>query len=290
MKETKPIGSTGEIDPAASGDAMNDFLRLAEGIASCYSQAQQVEAVALGGSAASGLVEAGSDIDLYVYLNAPLPLQVRSSIARAAASYAEVDNQFWEPGDEWIDRVSGIHVDVMFRDIGWIQDQLDRVLLHFQASVGYTTCLWHNVMTSKPLYDRGGWFRRFQEQAARPYPEQLRGAIIEKNHPILRTTASSYLYQLTRAVAREDWISVNHRVAALLASYFDILFAINRTPHPGEKRLLQIALSTCARTPEGIVEHIEALLRATHRAEVLTSAECLIDGLENLLRAEALIA
>lgn len=269
---------------------MNDFLRLATAIASRYSQAQQVEAVALGGSSASGLAEAGSDIDLYVYLNAPLPLPVRGRIARDAASYAEVGNQFWEPGDEWIDRASGIHVDVMFRDTGWTQDQLDRVLLHFQASVGYTTCLWHNVLTSKLLYDRGDWFRGLQEQAARPYPEQLRRAIVEKNHPILRKTASSYLYQLTRAVAREDWISVNHRVAALLASYFDILFALNCTPHPGEKRLLRIALSACAQVPPGMVEHVEALLGSTHRSEVLTSAECLIDGLDALLRAEALIA
>jgi hypothetical protein len=40
------------------------------------------------------------------------------------------------------------------------------------------------------------------------------------------------------AIARGDLISLNHRVAVWIASYTDILFAVNRRYHPGEKRLL----------------------------------------------------
>jgi hypothetical protein len=80
-----------------------------------------VEAVALAGSQASSVADERSDIDLYVYLRAELPMSVRASIAMSSAVYAEVDNQFWEPGDEWIDAETGIHVDVMFRSVGWIE-------------------------------------------------------------------------------------------------------------------------------------------------------------------------
>jgi hypothetical protein len=263
------------------------LLDLARTIAGQYGALPQVEAVALAGSQVSGSADQGSDIDLYVYLNAPLPVEARARIATASGEYAEVDNQFWEPGDEWIDAATGIHVDVMFRNMGWIEEQQDRVLRQHQASVGYSTAFWHNVVTSQPLYDRAGWFQRLQKDASQPYPEELRRAIVAKNHPILRHIASSYRYQLARAVARGDRVSLNHRVAAVLASYFDILFALNRLLHPGEKRLVEIATQQCKLRPPEMELQIDELLDAVSRGKhVVHKADVLIDGLDDLLRRE----
>ncbi len=85
-----------------------------------------------------------------------------------------------------------------------------------------------------------------------PHPEELRRAIIAKNYPLPRRNLSSYRHQLERIVARNDWVSGHHRVAALLASYFDILFAVNRLLHPGEKRLAAFAEKNCKLVPVGM--------------------------------------
>ena len=273
-------------------ESMATSLSLAVGIAARYSVLPQVEAVALAGSQTSGMADQGSDLDIYVYVREEIPVRVRAGIAAAHAERVEVDNRFWEPGDEWVEADPRVAIDVIFRDTRWIEEQLDRVLRRHEASVGYSTCFWYNVLSSHVLYDREGWFDTLQQSARRPYPEPLRRAIIAKNHPILGQTISSYTHQLERAVAHDDLVSLNHRVAALLASYFDILFAVNRLPHPGEKRLIECATQQCAKVPDGMSQQVEELIRAVAQGDrhVIEQASALVAGLNHLLRAEGLIA
>ncbi len=242
----------------------------------------------MAGSQTSPFADPHSDVDLYVYASEIVPQSIRAEVARDARR-AEIGNSFWEPGDEWIDGETGISVDVMFRTTPWIEDQLDRVLRRHEASVGYSTCFWYNVQNSHPLFDRVGWFKRIQTRANRPYPEQLKRAIMAKNHPILRTIMSSYLYQIERALERDDTVSVNHRVAALLASYFDIVFAVNEQLHPGEKRLLQFAQALCPRRPTGMSKQVKAVLSALPDGDVVAQANTLLDGLDDLLSSEGLL-
>jgi predicted nucleotidyltransferase len=264
-------------------------LLLARVLAGHYGSLPQVEAVALGGSHASNTADPDSDIDLYVYSRADIPVSERARVT-AGASRVELDNRFWEPGDEWIDAETGIHVDVMFRTVAWIEEQLDRVLRQRIGSVGYSTCFWHNVVSSWVLYDRSGWFQALQQNARQPYPDELVHAIVAKNHPLFLRSLSSYRYQINRAATRGDLVSVNHRVAALLASYFDILFAINHVLHPGEKRLVEIAMQQCNKVPKHMEQQVDALLQAASRTgtEVVERAEALIEGLNALLAAEGL--
>jgi catechol 2,3-dioxygenase-like lactoylglutathione lyase family enzyme len=252
-----------------------------------YGRYPDVVAVALGGSRSTGVANRESDFDLYVYTRSDLDLGARAEIARKSSTRAEVGNRFWEPGDEWQDQ-NGIHLDVMFRSMGWIEDQLARVLDRHEASVGYSTCFWANVLYSQPLFDRDGWFARLKERARTPYPEELRRAIIAKNWPILRTTLSSYRRQIERAVDRGDLVSVQHRVSAALASYFDILFALNRQPHPGEKRLIHWIEARCALRPERCREQVEALLSAAGLGGpmVVSAFDAIVDELESVLATE----
>jgi hypothetical protein len=209
-----------------------------------------VAAVAMGGSRGARSSDLSSDFDLYVYAPTELPLEFRRALA---GSDAEIGNHFWEPGDEWIDPHTGAHLDVMYRSPDWIEDQLDRVLVRHEASIGYSTCFWYNVLHSIALFDARAWYRQLQQRARVPYPAGLQAAIVAKNWPILRTNRSSYRAQIERALAREDAVSVQHRTSALLASYFDLWFALQRQPHPGEKRLLQCLPECDAALVRGVI-------------------------------------
>jgi hypothetical protein len=260
---------------------------LAARLAAVYAALPAVEAVALAGSQTTGVADPGSDIDVYVYARAPLSLAERAAASAPALTGAEIGNAFWEPGDEWIDAETHVRVDVILRSPEWLEGQLDRVLRRHEASVGYSTCFWHNVRTSRALFDRSGWFARLQQAVEVPYPEPLRRAIVAKNHPLLRRTLSSYAHQIERAAEHDDPVSVNHRIAALLASYFDILFAVNRLTHPGEKRLLAIAEGQCPLRPPEMRAQVEGLLRAAG-PDTLAQIGPLVDGLDEVLRAEHL--
>jgi hypothetical protein len=272
----------------ASTLTSSSALALAQRVAEQFAAVPQVEAVVLAGSLISPFADRQSDVDLYVYGSEIISLANRTEVA-CHASRAEIGNSFWEPGDEWNDGETGISVDIMFRTMRWIEDQLERSLLRHEASVGYSTCFWYNVRNSQPLFDRSGWLRTIQARANQPYPEELRRAILAKNYPILRTNMSSYLHQIALALQRNDSVSVNHRVTAMLASYFDILFAANRQPHPGEKRLLRFAQELCPKLPAGMAEHVTALLSALPDGPVVETANVMLDHLDVLLRGEGLL-
>ena len=257
---------------------------VARRVAGAYAALDGVVAVALGGSRATGAAGEGSDVDLYVYAEAEPPLAARAAVA-AGSPRAELGNRAFEPGDEWVDAATGVHVDAMFRTPRWIEEELDRVLVRHEPRTGCTTALWHGVQTSRALLDRTGWYAALLARAAAPYPEPLARAIVARNLPLLRRGLSSYVRQLEKGVRRGDAVSVNHRVAAFLASAFDVLFAVNRETHPGEKRLVELALARCPRRPPGLARDVAALL-AAGGPEVVSRADALAAALEDLAAAE----
>ena len=92
-----------------------------------------------------------------------------------------------------------------------------------------------------------------------PYPEQLRANIIANGLRLLRGNLPSYDAQIAKAAGRGDLVSVNHRTAAWLETYFDVLLAVNRLTHPGEKRLVQLCCRDCKALPARFEENINTL-------------------------------
>jgi len=212
-------------------------LRVSE-LASQLSALPYVEAVILGGSISTGMVDDRSDCDLYVYARQAIDPVTREAILRPRAARLELQRDFWEWEDTWIEH-DGAKFEIMYRGCGHAEQEVEKRLFRYEASVGYTTCVLHTLAHGQVLVDRNGWFEALQQRVlGASYPSELIHAVIAKNFPVLGPIISSYEDQIESAFARQDIVSLIHRTAAWLASYFDIVFAANRQYHPGEKRLL----------------------------------------------------
>ncbi len=256
---------------------------LAGTLAAAYGTLPGVEAVALVGSRAVGGADPGADVDLYVFARGEVALDARRRIARASGRALEIGKPFFGDEDAWIDRDTGVVVEAIFWACERMEDEIARVLERCEARVGYSTCFWHSVRIAQPLFDRGGWLADLKKEAAQPYPEKLRAAVIATNRPLLGGTHGSFRQQIEAALRRGDRVSVQHRTAAFLTSYFDCLFALNRTPHPGEKRMVAHA-ERLPHHPPDLRRAVNALLSAAP-ADVLDRADALTDGLDRLIGA-----
>jgi hypothetical protein len=263
-------------------------LELARKLAGRYGELPQVEAVSLTGSQTMGVADESSDIDLYIYLHEDIPVTDRIAVATPYAEGAEFDIRYWGTEDAWRDLATGVRVEGIFWHVSWIENEIDRLLRRHEASIGYTTAIWNNVRHGRILFDRHSWLHLLQADAQQPYPAELRRAIIAKNYPILRRLSSSYLQQIEVAAKRGDLVSLNHRSAALLASYFEVLFALNGVPHPGEKRLIYYAETLCEKRPSTLRAQVERFLSSIVGGDMVAQANTLIDGLDQLLLAEGI--
>ena len=61
---------------------------------------------------------------------------------------------------------------------------------------------------------------------------------------------------------------MNHRVTEFLASYFDIIFALNEMTHPGEKRMQSICSSECRILPDHFDANLNRLFAGMFRENI----------------------
>ena len=224
-----------------------------------YKSFDEVEAIVFGGSSAAKTSDCKSDFDVYIYCTKEPPVEARRRIAEKYADNPEIDNHYFETGDVYYLRETGKPIDIMYRSPESIEGNIKWVWEECNASLGYTTCFVDNVNKSKILFDRNGWFKRLQDKTKSPYPDKLAQNIINKNFAYLKDAMFSYYDQLNSAVLRNDYVSVNHRTAAFLASYFDIIFAKNKILHPGEKKLVDLAKANCKELPKSFEQDVNTL-------------------------------
>ena len=219
---------------------------------------EQVEAIALGGSRAGEFYDEKSDYDVYVYITSPISEETRRGILEKYCGYMEIGDQYWELEDNCVLK-NNIDIDILYRDLDAFCEGVADVAEKYRAHNGYTTCMWHNLLTCKIIYDKSGRLKNAKERFDIPYPDQLHDNIIKRNTNLLYAAMPAYSLQIKKACARNDRVSIVHRTAAFLESYFDVLFALNRQTHPGEKRLIELCRKNCDLLPKNFEENLDRL-------------------------------
>ena len=247
-----------------------------------------IDAVVLSGSKTSLINDNMSDYDIYVYSKNRVDINTRKKIAEKYSSCYDIGNDYFEHGDELILKENGICLDFMYRDLSWIEGELNYVWRNFNSKIGYTTAFLYNIKHSKILYDKNGCFQSFKEELNNEYPYKLKENIINKNYNVMYAKKTSSFYeQLEKAVMRNDIISINHRITAILSSYFDILFALNKEFHPGEKKLVQYVLKLCDNIPDNFEENIKSILFNDYNKDsknILEKAKILIENIAKICK------
>lgn len=230
-------------------------------------QLSQVEAIALGGSRATGRNDEKSDYDVYVYITDRIDENVRRNILDKYCKYMEIGNSFWELEDD-VTLKDGIDMDIIYRDMEDFEGMVSSVVMDCTPWNGYTTCMWNNLITSKIVLDKNGKLGALQAKYKIPYPEKLKENIISNNLKLLSGMLPSFDMQIKKAENRGDLVSVNHRVTEFLASYFDIIFALNEMTHPGEKRMQSICSKECRILPVNFDENLNRLFAGMFRENI----------------------
>ena len=216
----------------------------------------QIEAIAIGGSRATNNYDAKSDYDVYLYCKSSINEDIRKKILSKYCKYMEIGNHFWELEDNCTFN-DGIDIDILYRNIDNFNKQLNYVVFEHNSYNGYTTCMWHNLLTCKIVYDKDNRLTELKNKYNISYPNELKKNIIENNVRLLRDNLPSYNIQIKKALEREDIISISHRSAAFMESYFDIIWAINELTHPGEKRLIDLCLKHCKILPNNFEKNLK---------------------------------
>lgn len=260
---------------------VNEFKRLGE-----------VVAITLAGSCATGRKDNSSDIDINIITERDISIEKRESIVKKFSDLMEINNNFWGVSDEFVLRNSSIQIKIVYFNLYWLEDRLKNILEKHNASIGYSTCFWHNVINALIFFDKRERFKELKEKYTMKYPIELKRNIVSKNYPILKRNFSSYYNQIEKAINRNDIVNLNNRVAAFLDSYFDIIFAINEIPHPGEKRLLSIVNIMCKKLPNNALADIEKLIEDISKCNnvILEDINEIVIQLDIILKSENLIS
>lgn len=245
-------------------------------------KSNDIDAIVLSGSKTSLINDEMSDYDVYIYSKEKVDIETRKNFAEKYSSYCELGNDYFEYGDEFI--INDISFDFMYRNLAFAENEINYIWRKCNSKIGYTTAFLYNIKNSKIIYDKDSKFQNLQNELNKEYPEKLKENIIKKNFAVMKyKKCASFFEQLEKAIKRKDIVSVNHRISAILSSYFDILFALNKELHPGEKKLIKYAYKLCKSLPENFENDIKNIINGELNENILDNINNLIENLKKII-------
>ncbi|MCL2355944.1 MAG: DUF4037 domain-containing protein [Defluviitaleaceae bacterium] len=214
-------------------------------------------------------------------MNGELTAAERDAVFRETCLRADLERNHW--GGWWDDCIlkSGRPMEINYQTLASARENLQNHLRRFIPLGGFTTCVCNIVFGAKILHDPHELFSDMRREFAGEYPEELRRNIIRTNRELLNGITPSYLKQLETAVKRDDIFKLNHVRVSFAASYFDIIFALNRRFHPGEKKLIEICLQTCKILPRDFERNLRMFF-VMQGEDLLRVAREIIAALEEI--------
>jgi Domain of unknown function (DUF4037) len=237
--------------------ANNDTQHVLARVISAVADLPGFAAISLGGSVAAGLADDASDLDLHVYWREPLaaPSTRRERLAQiVGADGVEVDILDWGREDNL--RVDGRMVELIYMPFDELCAEVDQAYGAGLITEGYTTARLFYVASGQPLHDPSGELSALRERLLAAYPEPTRRLLLQYHPALLRV----YLGHLRLAQSRGDLLAAQHRRYTIQMVWFNLLFALNRRYHPGEKRLL-IHSQSCMLRPDNLAARWERSAR-----------------------------
>lgn len=251
-----------------------------------YARFAQIEAMAIGGSRALKKNDQYSNYDVYVYWKEPIPTALRKAVLQKHCSGMELGNYYREYTDSCI-MEDGIQLNIIYRNLDEFLAGVQEVVEGHKARDGYTTCMWHSLLIGRIAYDKGGRLAAAKQRYVVRYPQALKQNVISHNMKLIKYGMGAYLVQINKAMKRGDLISINQEVHKFLASYFDVIFAMNEKLHPGEKRLLDICVKECRVLPDNFERNIRTLMQNMYQEPAAVSlVDTMVTELEKVLGEE----
>ena len=257
--------------------------QLFDEIISEYKNFPEVKAIAIGGTTSVKTSDNLSDIDVYVFVLEDISVDKRRALVEKYSTKFEVGGEYFGAGDEYfVDRLN-IQLDVMFWNVNWFSQVVDNAWVKNYPSNGYTTCFLYTLKNFNILFEKEEYLTNLKKKIDTPYPEKLKTNIIHRNMMLMyEKPFASYYEQIEKAIKRNDINSINHRISAFLASYFDVIFAKNELLHPGEKRLIKFAKENCQILPLDFEKNIVKLLKQPN-FETLQILTNMIKNLQDII-------